>query len=446
MNERARPEAVGQSIEDSAFFMPFSMNRQFKKHPRLVARAEGIHYFTPEGRRVIDGTSGLWCVNAGHCRPKIVEAVQRQVATMEFAPPFQLGHPLAFEFADRLVKLTPPGLSRVFFTNSGSESVDTALKLALAYHRVRGEGHRVRLIGRERGYHGVNFGGTAVGGIVGNRKIFGALVTGVDHLRHTHDLARNAYSRGQPKNGAELADDLERLCQLHDPSTIAAVIVEPVACSTGVLVPPVGYLERLREICDRHGILLIFDEVITAWGRLGKPFAAQRFGVTPDLITTAKGITNATVPMGAVFMKEDLYQAFMNGPDTTIEMPHGYTYSAHPLACAAGLATLDVYAEEGLLTRVGQLEPSWEEKAHALKGLPNLVDIRNIGLIAAFELAPRPGAPGARGFEAHVKAFERGLYLRATGDIVACAPPLIIERAQIDELFGILREVLAEIA
>ena len=446
MNERARPEAVGQSIEDSAFFMPFSMNRQFKKHPRLVARAEGIHYFTPEGRRVIDGTSGLWCVNAGHCRPKIVEAVQRQGATMEFAPPFQLGHPLAFEFADRLVKLTPPGLSRVFFTNSGSESVDTALKLALAYHRVRGEGHRVRLIGRERGYHGVNFGGTAVGGIVGNRKIFGALVTGVDHLRHTHDLARNAYSRGQPKNGAELADDLERLCQLHDPSTIAAVIVEPVACSTGVLVPPVGYLERLREICDRHGILLIFDEVITAWGRLGKPFAAQRFGVTPDLITTAKGITNATVPMGAVFMKEDLYQAFMNGPDTTIEMPHGYTYSAHPLACAAGLATLDVYAEEGLLTRVGQLEPSWEEKAHALKGLPNLVDIRNIGLIAAFELAPRPGAPGARGFEAHVKAFERGLYLRATGDIVACAPPLIIERAQIDELFGILREVLAEIA
>jgi beta-alanine--pyruvate transaminase len=310
---------------------------------------------------------------------------------------------------------------------------------------VRGEGHRVRLIGRERGYHGVNFGGTAVGGIVGNRKIFGALVAGVDHLRHTHDPAKNAFSRGQPKHGMELADDLERLCQLHDPSTIAAVIVEPVACSTGVLVPPVGYLERLRAICDRHGILLIFDEVITAWGRLGKPFAAQRFGVTPDLITTAKGITNATVPMGAVFMKEDLYQAFMTGPDTSIEMPHGYTYSSHPLACAAGLATLDVYAEEGLLTRAAGLEPYWEEKAHALKGLPNLVDIRNIGLIAAFELTPRPGAPGARGLDAHVKAFERGLYMRVAGDVIALAPPLIVEKPQIDEMFSILAEVLKDL-
>ncbi|HXZ92889.1 MAG TPA: aspartate aminotransferase family protein, partial [Burkholderiales bacterium] len=390
MNERARAEAIAHSLENSAFFMPFSANRQFKKAPRLLARAEGIHYYTPEGRKVIDGTSGLWCVNAGHCRKKIVEAVQKQVATMEFAPPFQMGHPAAFEFADRLAALAPKGLSRVFFTNSGSESVDTALKLALAYHRVRGEGHRVRLIGRERGYHGVNFGGTAVGGISGNRKIFGALVAGVDHLRHTHDPAKNAFSRGQPRHGAELADDLERLAQLHDPSTIAAVIVEPVACSTGVLVPPVGYLERLREICDRHGILLIFDEVITAWGRLGKPFGSQYFGVTPDLITTAKGITNATVPMGAVFMKENIYQAFMTGPEGAIEMPHGYTYSSHPLACAAGLATLDVYAEEGLLTRVGELAGYWEEQAHGFKGLPNLVDIRNIGLIAAFELAPRP--------------------------------------------------------
>ena len=343
MNERARSEAVAHTLENSAFFMPFSTNRQFKKAPRLFARAEGIHYYTPEGRQIIDGTSGLWCVNAGHCRTKIVEAVQKQVATMDFAPPFQLGHPAAFEFADRLVQLTPKGISRVFFTNSGSESVDTALKFALAYHRMRGEGQRMRLIGRERGYHGVNFGGTAVGGIVGNRKIFGALVAGVDHMRHTHDLAKNAFSRGQPKHGAELADDLERLCQLHDPSTIAAVIVEPVACSTGVLVPPLGYLQRLREICDRHGILLIFDEVITAWGRLGKPFASQFFGVTPDLITTAKGITNATVPMGAVFMKEEIYQAFMGGPEGAIEMPHGYTYSAHPLACAAGLATLQVY-------------------------------------------------------------------------------------------------------
>jgi beta-alanine--pyruvate transaminase len=436
----------GASIEDSAWFMPFSMNRQFKKAPRLVSRAEGVYYYTPDGRKLIDGTSGLWCVNAGHCRKRIVEAVQKQVATLDFAPPFQLGHPAAFEFADRLVTLTPPGLTRVFFTNSGSESVDTALKLALAYHRARGQGQRVRLIGRERGYHGVNFGGTAVGGIVGNRKIFGALVAGVDHIRHTHDLARNAFSRGQPKHGAELADDLERLCALHDPSTIAALIVEPVACSTGVLVPPVGYLERLREICDRHGILLIFDEVITGWGRLGQPFAAQHFSVTPDLITTAKGITNGTVPMGAVFMKEDLYQAFMTGPELSIEMPHGYTYSAHPLACAAGLATLDIYEEEGLLTRAGELVPYWQEQAHSLKGLPHLIDIRDIGLIAAFELAPRPGAPGARGLEAHIKAFEKGAYIRAAGDIIALAPPLIIGKDEIDRLLGIVREVLTGIA
>jgi beta-alanine--pyruvate transaminase len=446
MNERARPEAVATSLERSAWFMPFSMNRQFKKNPRLVARAEGVWYYTPQGRKVLDGTSGLWCVNAGHCRQRIVEAVQRQVATLEFAPPFQLGHPLAFEFADRVAKLAPEGLTRVFFTNSGSESVETALKLALAYHRLKGEGHRTRLIGRERGYHGVNFGGTAVGGIVGNRKIFGALVAGVDHLRHTHDPQRNAFSRGQPKHGAELADDLERLCALHDPSTIAAVIVEPVACSAGVYVPPVGYLERLREICSKHGILLIFDEVITAWGRLGRPFAAQRFGVTPDLITTAKGITNATVPMGAVLMKEEIYQAFMQGPENAIELPHGYTYSAHPLACAAGLATMDVYEEEGLLTRAEELSPYWEEQAHALRELPHVVDIRNIGLIAAIELAPRPGAPGARGLEAHIRAFEKGAYIRVTGDIVALAPPLIIQKAEIDQLFATVREVLKSLS
>jgi len=445
MNERARAEAVGQSLENSAFFMPFSMNRQFKKAPRLVSRAEGIHYYTPEGRQIVDGTSGLWCVNAGHCRPKIAAGVAHAVATLDFAPPFQLGHPQAFEFADKVAALAPEGLSKVFFTNSGSESVETALKLALAYHRVRGEGHRTRLIGRERGYHGVNFGGTAVGGIVGNRKIFGALVAGVDHIRHTHDLERNAFSKGEPKHGAELADDLERLCQLHDPSTIAAVIVEPVACSTGVLVPPVGYLKRLREICDKHGILLIFDEVITAWGRLGEPFAALRFKVTPDLITTAKGITNGTVPMGAVLMKEALYQAFQTGPETAIEMPHGYTYSAHPVACAAGLATLAVYQEEGLLTRVKELEPYWQEQAHSLKGLPNVIDIRNIGLIAAIELAPREGAVGARGFEAHLKAWEQGAYMRAGGDIIALAPPLIIEKTQIDELFDCLRRVLKDI-
>jgi beta-alanine--pyruvate transaminase len=336
-------------------------------------------------------------------------------------------------------------MTRVFFTNSGSESVETALKLALAYHRARGEGHRVRLIGREKGYHGVNFGGTAVGGIVGNRKIFGALVAGVDHLRHTHDPAKNAFTRGQPKHGAELAEDLERLCQLHDPSTIAAVIVEPVACSAGVFVPPQGYLQKLREICDRYGILLIFDEVIVAWGRLGRPFAADYFGVMPDLITTAKGITNGTVPMGAVFIKENLYQAFMTGPENAIEMPHGYTYSSHPLACAAGLATLEVYEEEGLLTRVGELAPYWENAAHSMKDCRHVTDIRNIGLIAAIELAARPGAPGARGLEAHIKAFEQGLYMRVTGDILAFAPPLIIQQAEIDRLFETVRSVLSSV-
>ncbi len=443
MNDRAQ---IPATLENSPFFMPFSMNRQFKKHPRLLARAEGMYYYTPEGRKVLDGTAGLWCVNAGHCRKKIVEAVQKGVATLDFAPPFQMGHPLAFEFAERLVPILPKGMTRVFFTNSGSESVDTALKLALAYHRVRGEGHRVRLIGREKGYHGVNFGGTAVGGIVGNRKIFGALLAGVDHMRHTHDPQKNAFSRGQPAHGAELAEDLERLAQLHDPSTIAAVIVEPVACSAGVYVPPQGYLQKLREICNRHGILLIFDEVINAWGRLGKPFAADYFGVMPDLITTAKGITNGTVPMGAVFIKEDLYQAFMTGPENTIEMPHGYTYSAHPVACAAGLGTLEVYQEEGLLTRVGELAKYWEDAAHAMRDCPNVVDIRNIGLIAAIELAPRAGAPGARGLEAHIKAFEKGVYMRVTGDVIAFAPPLIIQKAEIDQLFGVAREVLKSLA
>jgi beta-alanine--pyruvate transaminase len=443
MNVRAN---ISTTLENSAFFMPFSMNRQFKKAPRLLARAEGMYYYTPEGRKILDGTAGLWCVNAGHCRKKIVDAVAKGVATLDFAPPFQMGHPLAFEFADRVVELAPQGMTRVFFTNSGSESVDTALKLALAYHRVRGEGHRVRLIGREKGYHGVNFGGTAVGGIVGNRKIFGALIAGVDHIRHTHDPAKNAFSRGQPQHGVELADDLERLCQLHDPSTIAAMIVEPVACSAGVYVPPVGYLQRLREICTKHGILLIFDEVINAWGRLGKPFAADYFGVMPDLITTAKGITNGTVPMGAVLMQETLYQAFMTGPENSIEMPHGYTYSAHPVACAAGLGTMEVYEEEGLLTRVGELAKYWEDAAHSMRDCPNVVDIRNIGLIAAIELAPRPGAPGARGLEAHIQAFEKGAYIRSTGDVLAFAPPLIIQKAEIDQLFGTAREVLRSLA
>jgi beta-alanine--pyruvate transaminase len=438
MNDRA----TLPSLENSAFFMPFSMNRHFKKAPRLLARAEGIYYYTPEGRKLIDGSSGLWCVNAGHCREKIVKAVQKQVAELDFAPTFKMGHPLAFEFADKVASLAPADLKRVFFTNSGSESVDTALKLALAYHRARGEGHRVRLIGRERGYHGVNFGGTAVGGMVGNRKIFGALVTGVDHIRHTHDLEKNAFSRGQPRHGAELADDLERLCGLHDASTIAAVIVEPVACSGGVLVPPTGYLERLRAICDKHGILLIFDEVITAWGRLGKTFGSQHFNVIPDMITTAKGITNGTVPMGAVLMREKLFQAFMTGPERAIEVPHGYTYSSHPLACAAGLATMQVYEEEGLFTRAAELSPYWEEQAHALKDLPNVIDIRNIGLIAAIELTPRKDAPGARALDAHIAAFERGAYMRVAADTIALSPPLIIKKSEIDQLFEIVRQVL----
>ena len=425
----------------SAFRMPFTANRQFRKAPRLLARAEGMHYWTAEGRQVLDGVAGLWCVNAGHCRPKIVEAVKRQVATMDFAPTFQMGHPIAFEFAERLARIAPQGFSRVFFTNSGSESVDTALKIALAYHRAKGEGQRFRLIGRERGYHGVNFGGTSVGGILANRKSFGPGVAGVDHIRHTHDPARNAFSRGQPAHGAEFADDLERLCALHDPSTIAAVIVEPVAGSAGVLVPPKGYLERLREICTRHGILLIFDEVITGFGRLGKAFGSQHFGVMPDVFTSAKGITNGTVPMGAVFVKDAIYDAFMQGPDG-IELFHGYTYSGHPLACAAGIATLDTYEEEGLLTRAASLDRTWEDAAHALRDARHVIDIRNCGLVAGIELEPRPGAPGARGHEAFLKAFEAGVLIRATRDILALSPPLIIEKAQIARLFGCVREVL----
>ena len=438
MNKRAD---IASELEQSAFWMPFTANRQFKKAPRLLERAEGMYYWTPDGRQILDGTAGLWCVNAGHCRPKIVEAVKRQVEKMDFAPTFQMGHPIAFEFADRLARIAPAGFSRVFFTNSGSESVDTALKIALAYHRARGEAQRFRLIGRERGYHGVNFGGMAVGGLVANKKMFGPGVAGVDHIRHTHDLARNAFSRAQPEHGAEFADELERLCSLHDPSTIAAVIVEPVAGSAGVLVPPKGYLERLREICTRHGILLIFDEVITGFGRLGQPFASQRFGVAPDLFTTAKGLTNGTVPMGAVFVRDALFDAFMQGPEG-IELFHGYTYSGHPVACAAGMGTLDTYADEELLTRAASLERYWEDAAHALKGARHVIDIRNCGLIAAIELEARAGAPGRRAYETFVKAFESGVLIRVTGDIIALSPPLIVEKSQIDRLFASIREVL----
>ena len=442
MNKRIPVDAALLSnVEQSAFWMPFTANRQFKKSPRLLARAEGMYYWTTEGRQILDGQAGLWCVNAGHCRPKIVEALRRQAGEMDFAPTFQMGHPIAFEFAERLARIAPAGFSHVFFTNSGSESADTALKIALAYHRARGEGQRFMLIGRERGYHGVNFGGMAVGGIVTNRKTFGPGVAGVDHIRHTHDLSKNSFSRGQPAHGAEFADDLERLCALHDPSTIAAVIVEPVAGSAGVLVPPKGYLERLREICTRHGILLIYDEVITGFGRLGTPFGSQRFGVMPDLFTTAKGMTNGAVPMGGVFVSDAIHEAFMQGAEG-IELFHGYTYSGHPLACAAGIATLDTYEEEGLLTRVASIEKHFEDAAHALRDAPYVVDVRNCGLMAAVELEPRPGAAGKRAYEAFLKAFEAGVLIRYTGDTLALSPPLIIEKAQIDRLFDCIREVL----
>jgi len=421
-----------------AYWMPFTANRQFKKSPRLLARSQGMHFWTPEGREILDGVAGLWCVNAGHARPKIVQAIAEQAAELDFAPSFQMGHPKAFELAEQLVKLTPKGLNKVFYTNSGSESVDTALKMAIAYQRARGEGSRTRLIGRERGYHGVNFGGISVGGIVANRKMFGTLLAGVDHIRHTHDPARNAFSVGLPQHGAELADDLERLVALHDASTIAAVIVEPVAGSTGVLLPPKGYLQRLREICDRHGILLIFDEVITGFGRTGQPFAAQTFGVTPDLMTVAKGLTNGCVPMGAVFASDKIHDAFMSGPEHLIEFFHGYTYSAHPLACAAALATLETYADEGLLTRAAQLEGYFADALHSLKGLPNVIDIRNIGLVGGVELAPLPGDPAKRAFNVFLDCWEHGLLVRTTGDIVALSPPLIIEKPQIDRIVDVL--------
>jgi beta-alanine--pyruvate transaminase len=441
--------SVPQDQDLSAWWMPFTANRQFKSAPRMLVGASGMFYRTQEGREVLDGTSGLWCVNAGHGRQEIADAVARQVSTLDFAPSFQFGHPIGFEFARRLIEIAPDGFGKVFFTNSGSEAVDTALKIALAYHRARGEPQRTRLIGRERGYHGVGFGGISVGGIVANRRAFsGNLLPAVDHLPHTHDLKSNAYSRGQPQTGAHWADELERLVALHGADTIAAVIVEPVAGSTGVLVPPVGYLQRLRELCTRHGILLIFDEVITGFGRLGSPFAGHHFGVLPDLFTTAKGITNATVPMGAVFARDAIHDAFMQGPDHLIELFHGYTYSGHPLACAAGLATLDIYQREGLLTRVADsgIAEAWADAVHSLRGLPHVIDLRNIGLIGAIELEPRTGAPGARAFDAMRAAFEAGLMIRVTGDIIALSPPLIIEASHIDRIFTTLERVVRGLA
>lgn len=430
----------------AAFWMPFTANRQFKAAPRLLASAEGMHYTTHDGRRILDGTAGLWCCNAGHARAPIVRAIQDQAAELDFAPTFQMGHPRAFALASRLAALMPGDLDHVFFTNSGSESVDTALKIALAYHRARGEGQRTRLIGRERGYHGVGFGGISVGGIVSNRRTFGPLLAGVDHLPHTYSREHQPHTRGQPAWGAHLAEDLERLVTLHGADTIAAVIVEPVAGSTGVLLPPVGYLERLREITARHGILLIFDEVITGFGRLGASFGVERFGVVPDLVTTAKGITNGTVPMGAVFARGHVHDALMTGPEHVIELFHGYTYSAHPLACAAAEATLDVYADEGLFDRAHALESRWADAIHGLADHPHVIDTRSIGLVGAIELEPRADGPGKRAYEVFVRCFERGLLIRVTGDIIALSPPLIVEEEQIDEMMAVIGEVLREVA
>ena len=426
----------------NAFWMPFTANRQFKKSPRMFVAARDMHYTTSEGRQVLDGTAGLWCCNAGHCRPKIVEAIQKQAAELDYAPAFQMGHPIAFELANRLIDIAPKGIEHVFYTNSGSESVETALKIAIAYHRARGEGARTRLIGRERGYHGVNFGGISVGGIVNNRKVFGTLLAGVDHLPHTHLPHLNAFTKGQPEHGANLADDLERIVALHGAETIAAVIVEPMAGSTGVLMPPKGYLEKLRAITAKHGILLIFDEVITGFGRLGSAFAAQHFNVIPDMMTTAKGLTNGVIPMGAVLTTAAIHDAFMQGPETLIELFHGYTYSGNPIAAACGIATLETYREEGLFDRARDLEGYWQEAIHSLRGLPHVIDIRNMGLIGAVELEPIPGAPTKRAFSAFLKAYEKGILIRTTGDIIAMSPPLIISKAEIDQLIGTLADVL----
>jgi beta-alanine--pyruvate transaminase len=430
----------------SAFWMPFTANRQYKKEPRLFVKAKDMHYTTHDGRTVLDGTAGLWCVNAGHCRPLITEAIREQAGELDYAPAFQLGHPKAFELANRLVDIAPEGMNHVLYTNSGSESVETALKVALAYHRVKGNGSRSRLIGRERGYHGVNFGGISVGGIVNNRKMFGTLLTGVDHMPHTHFPDKNAFSKGEPEFGGDIASELERIVTLHDASTIAAVIVEPVAGSTGVILPPKGYLKKLREICTKHGILLIFDEVITGFGRLGTPFASQYYDVIPDMMVTAKGLTNGVIPMGAVFCSSEIHDAFMNGPEHMIEFFHGYTYSGNPIACAAALGTLDTYRDEGLLTRGAELASYWEEKLHSLRDCPFVIDIRNIGLIGAIELQPIAGEPTKRAFSAFLKAYENGLLIRTTGDIIALSPPLIISKDQIDEIVDGLRKVLNSIA
>jgi len=441
MPDTSRPNSL------DAFWMPFTPNRAFKADPRMVVRAEGMHYYAPDGRAILDATAGLWCVAAGHCRPTIVEAIRRVAGDLDYATNFNVGSPSAFEFANRLGELLPDNLDRIFFTNSGSESADTSLKIALAYQKARGKAGKYRLIGRERGYHGTNFGGISVGGIVRNRMTYGPMVVGVDHLPHTLDIKRNAFSRGEPEHGGlEFADALERIVALHDASTIAAVIVEPVAGSTGVIMPPKNYLKRLRELCTKHDILLIFDEVITGFGRLGAPFAAQFFDVTPDIITMAKAITNAAVPMGAVACSREIYDTILANSETPIELFHGYTTSGHPLACAAGIATLDVYRDEGLFERAAELAPYWEDAMHGLRDAPHVIDIRNLGLIGGIELEPRSGAPTARGLEVFRKCFDAGVLVRVTGDIIAFSPPLIIEKAQIDQIADTVRTALKSIA
>lgn len=438
MPDSSRPNTL------DAFWMPFTPNRAFKADPRMVVRADGMFYYTADGRQILDGTSGLWCCAAGHNVPRIVEAIRQAAGELDYATSFNLGHTRAFEFANRLGAILPEGLDRIFFTNSGSESADTALKIALAYQQARGKAGKYRLIGREKGYHGTNFGGISVGGIVRNRRTYGPMVAGVDHLPHTLDIARNAFSRGQPQYGVEFADALERIVQLHDAGTIAAVIVEPVAGSAGVIIPPQGYLQRLRELCTKHDILLIFDEVITGFGRLGAPFASQHFGVKPDILTMAKAITNAAVPMGAVACSREIYDTILANAQTPIELFHGYTSSGHPLACAAGIAALDTYRDEGLFERAAELAPYWEEAIHSLRGAPHVVDIRNIGLIGGVELAPR--ADGGRAGEVFRKCFDAGVFIRFTGDVLAMSPPLIVEKAQIDQMVDAVRTALKAVA
>jgi beta-alanine--pyruvate transaminase len=425
-----------------SYWMPFTGNRYFKQHPRLISRASGMFCYTHDGKPLLDAVAGLWCCNAGHCHPKIVEAIQAQAAELDYSMAFQLGHPRAFELANKLTGIAPRGIDYAFFVNSGSEAVDTALKIALAYHRIRGQGERTRFIGREKGYHGVGFGGISVGGMPANRKMFGAMLPGTDHLPHTHDLEHNAYTRGLPEWGIHLADELEDLVALHDASTIAAVIVEPIAGSAGVILPPQGYLQRLREICDKHGILLIFDEVICAFGRTGDTFAANRFDVTPDLITVAKGLTSGTVPMGAVLASGGIYDTFMTGPEGAIEFFHGYTYSGHPLAAAAGCATLDVYESEGLFQRARDMAPVLEDALHSLKGAPHVIDVRNFGLIGAVELQGIDGKPTQRALQVFRECYDNGVIIRTTGDTLAFSPPLVIDEEQIGKVVETVRQAL----